>query len=241
MRTAQSAQQSWLANRLSKTISMPPHPRTLPRHAAQARDKKGSPNSPQELPNGVQLELHPSGIKGDLLMRSPLTTLSFVAAALSALLQSGCMQAPPATPVPTTHTDDEKAIRDTEAAWVKAFATKGPEKAAAFYADDAASMLPDTPLMTGRAAIIAGMKPELGDPNFSLVFAPTKIVIASAGDIAYSQGTFHYTTTDPKTKKRVGQSGNYVEVYKKQADGTWKVEEDIATEETPLKALKPGE
>jgi len=39
----------------------------------------------------------------------------------------------------------------------------------------------------------------------------------------------------------VGQSGNYVEVYKKQPDGSWKVEEDIATEETPLKALKPGE
>jgi hypothetical protein len=49
------------------------------------------------------------------------------------------------------------------------------------------------------------------------------------------------TTTDPKTKKRVGQGGNYVEVYKKQADGTWKVEEDIGTEETPVKVLKRGD
>jgi uncharacterized protein (TIGR02246 family) len=167
----------------------------------------------------------------------------FLAAGVLAL-QTGCMRAP-ATATATVATDsragDEKAIRDTEAAWVKAFATKEPEKAAAFYADDAASMLPDTPLMTGRAAIIAGMKPELCDPNFSLNFAPTKVEIAQSGDIAYSQGTFHYTTTDPKTKKRVGQAGNYVEVYKKQADGSWKVEEDIATEETPLKALKRGE
>jgi ketosteroid isomerase-like protein len=145
------------------------------------------------------------------------------------------------TGAPDTRAVDEKASRDSEAAWVKAFATKEPEKAAAFYADDAASMLPDTPLMTGRKAIIAGMKPELGDPNFSLVFAPGKVEIAKSGDIAYSQGTFRYTTTDPKTRKRVGQAGNYVEVYKKQADGTWKVEEDIATEETPLRPLKPGE
>jgi hypothetical protein len=29
--------------------------------------------------------------------------------------------------------------------------------------------------MAGRQAIIAGMKPELGDPNFSLVFAPAKV------------------------------------------------------------------
>jgi hypothetical protein len=87
----------------------------------------------------------------------------------------------------------------------------------------------------------SGMKPELGDPNFSVAFSPSKVEIAKSGDIAYSQVRFTYTTTDPKTKKRVGQVGNYVEVYKKQADGTWKVQEDIATEEAPLKPLKPGE
>jgi uncharacterized protein (TIGR02246 family) len=175
------------------------------------------------------------------MLRSP-TALFLVAGVFFAMVQSGCMRAPAAaTTTPDTRALDEKAIRDSEAAWVKAFATKEPEKAAAFYADDAASMLPDTPLMTGRAAIIAGMKPELCDPNFSLVFAPTKVEIAKSGDIAYSQGWFKYTTTDPKTRKRVGQVGNYVEVYKKQADGTWKVEENIATEETPLKIPKPGE
>jgi uncharacterized protein (TIGR02246 family) len=170
------------------------------------------------------------------------TALLLVAGVSLSLFQSGCMRTPAAaTAMPDTHDLDEKAIRDTEAAWVKAFATKEPGRAAAFYADDAASMLPDTPLMRGKAAIIAGMKPELGDPNFSLVFAPTKVEIAKSGDIAYSQGWFKYTTSDPKTGKRVGQAGNYVEVYKKQADGNWKVEEDIATEKTPLKTLKPGE
>lgn len=175
-------------------------------------------------------------------MLKPGTSLFLFAVVAFSALQSGCRLAPAAaTAMPATRALDEKAIRESEAAWVKAFATKVPQKAAAFYADDAASMLPDTPLMTGRNAIIAGMKPELGDPNFSLVFAPTKVEIANSGDIAYSQGTFKYTTTDPRTRKRVGQQGNYVEVYKKQADGTWKVEEDIATEETPLKALKRGQ
>jgi uncharacterized protein (TIGR02246 family) len=175
-------------------------------------------------------------------MLRPGTALLLVAGVLCAMSQSGCMPAPKTeSTVPDTRAQDEKAIRDAEAAWMAAFATKQPEKAAAFYADDADSMLPDTPLMAGKAAIIAGMKPELGDPNFSLVFAPSKVEIAKSGDIAYSKGKFSYTTTDPKTRKRVGQIGNYVEVYKKQADGTWKVEEDIATEEAPLKALKPGE
>jgi len=172
-------------------------------------------------------------------MLKPRSALFLVPGLLLALLLSGCMRPETtAREAPDTRALDEKAIRENEAAWVKAFATKEPEKAAAFYADDAASMLPDTPLMTGKQAIIAGMKPELGDPNFSLVFAPTKVEIAKSGDMAYSQGRFQYTTTDPKTRKRVGQAGNYVEVYKKQADGTWKVEEDIATEETPLEPLK---
>jgi uncharacterized protein (TIGR02246 family) len=175
-------------------------------------------------------------------MLRPRTALFLVSGALFSMLPTGCMQTPTAsTAIPDTRALDEKAIRESEAAWVKAFATKEPEKAAVFYADDADSMLPDTPLMAGRKAIIEGMKPELGDPNFSLVFAPTKVEIAKSGDIAFSKGWFKYTTTDPRTKKRVGQTGNYVEVYKKQADGTWKVEEDIATEETPLKVLKPGE
>lgn len=178
-------------------------------------------------------------------MLNPITALSLAVAACC-LMPAACTTTTLTTTITTTTTPDarahdEQAIRDTEAAWAKAFATKVPEKAAAFYADDAASMLPDTPLMTGRKAIIAGMVPELGDPNFSLTFAPTKVDIAQSGDIAYTQGRFRYTTTDPKTKKVVGQWGNYVEVYKKQTDGTWKVEEDIATEETPLRVLKPGE
>lgn len=175
-------------------------------------------------------------------MLQPRTTSIFVAVLLLALLPSACSRTPTAPmTAPDTRALDEKAIRDTEAAWMRAFATRQPQMAAAFYEDDAASMLPDTPLMSGKAAILAGMKPELGDPNFSLVFAPTKIEIAQSGEMAYSQGRFKYTTTDPITKKRVGQSGNYVEIYKKQPDRTWKVIEDIATQETPLHPLPPGE
>ncbi|HWT67092.1 MAG TPA: DUF4440 domain-containing protein [Terracidiphilus sp.] len=175
-------------------------------------------------------------------MLRPSPALFLAAALLSAAVATGCKQAPPApAPAPDNRALDEQAIRDGEGAWVKAFATKEPAKAAAIYADDADSMLPDTPIMAGKPAILLGMKPELGDKNFSLVFAPAKIEIAKSGDIAYTQGKFRYTTTDPKTGKRVGQIGNYVEVYKKQPDGSWKVQEDIATEESPLHPLKPGE
>jgi ketosteroid isomerase-like protein len=158
------------------------------------------------------------------------------ASALSSL--AGCSQAPPpAAPVPD-HAADEKTIRDGEAQWVLDFNSRTVDRVLSHYAPDAASMLPDTPLMIGTDAIRAGVKMEFADPNSSLHFHPTKVEIAQSGEIAYSQGVFTYTGTDPKTKKAASQDGNYVEVYKKQPDGSWKAIEDIATEETPLIPLK---
>jgi ketosteroid isomerase-like protein len=46
------------------------------------------------------------------------------------------------------------------------------------------------------------------------------------------------TTTDPKTKKPVTDKGKYAEVYKKQADGSWKAVADMDSSDTPLPA--PG-
>ena len=98
-------------------------------------------------------------------------------------------------------------------------------------------MIPLMKLMTGREAIRAGLKEEFSDPNSHLEFQPEKIEVAKSEDMAYSEGTYAYTSTDPKTKKAVIEHGNYVEVYKKQGDGSWKVAADIATQEIPPKPV----
>ena len=166
-----------------------------------------------------------------------MKTKMLLPAAIVFAFQISCAQAPPPA-VPDTRAADEQAIRDGETAWVKDFASKDVEKVAAHYANDAASMIPNLPLMSGKDAIRAGLKVEFADPNSNLEFHPTKIEISKGSDLAYSQGTFSYTGTDPKTKKIVMDKGNYVEVYKKQTDGTWKVEEDIATDEAPPAPVK---
>jgi uncharacterized protein (TIGR02246 family) len=144
--------------------------------------------------------------------------------------QLGCAPAQPIA-VPDTRAADEKAVRDGEAQWVKDFAAKDVEKVAGHYADDGYSMIPDMTIMKGKDAIRAGLKEEFSDPNCTLDFHPDKVEVAKSGDIAYSQGEYTYTSTDSKTKKRLIEHGGYVEVYKKQADGSWKVAEDIATQE----------
>jgi uncharacterized protein (TIGR02246 family) len=170
-------------------------------------------------------------IKKFLLPAAVAGTLAF---------QLGCAPAQPPV-APDTRAADEQSIRDGETQWVKDFAAKDVEKVAAHYADDGSSMIPLMTLMTGKDAIRAGLKEEFSDPNSSLDFHPTKVEIAKSADLAYSQGTYMYSSTDPKTTKAVTESGNYVEVYKKQADGSWKVAADIATQEVapaPSRAAK---
>jgi uncharacterized protein (TIGR02246 family) len=146
--------------------------------------------------------------------------------------QLGCAPAQPPV-APDTRAPDEQAIRDGEALWVKDFANKDVERVAAHYADDGTSMIPLMTIMKGKDAIRAGLKEEFSDPNATLDFHPDKVEVAKSGDIAYSQGKYAYTSTDPKTKQRVSEHGGYVEVYKRQADGSWKVVQDIATQEAP--------
>jgi len=168
-------------------------------------------------------------------MNKTFALLITVAAALA--FQLGCAPAQPPV-APDTRAADEQAIRDGEAQWVKDFAAKDVEKVAAHYADDGSSMIPLMTLMTGKDAIRAGLKEEFSDPNSSLDFHPAKVEVSKSADLAYSQGTYAYTSTDPKTKKAVTEHGNYVEVYKKQADGSWKVAADIATQEVPPAPVK---
>jgi uncharacterized protein (TIGR02246 family) len=168
----------------------------------------------------------------------PKTFLLFFPLAATLAFQAGCAPAqPPAAP--DTRAQDEQIIRDGEAAWVKDFASKDVEKVASHYADDGTSMIPLMTLMKGKDAIRAGLKEEFSDANSSLDFHPDKLEVLKSGDMAYSQGKYAFTSTDPNTKKRVIEHGGYVEVYKKQADGSWKVVQDIASQEAPPAPAKP--
>ena len=93
------------------------------------------------------------------------------------------------------------------------------------YADDATVMMPMTATMNGRAAIEAGMKGMMDMMKFNDVKFTTTDVIA-AGDLAIETGKYAMTTT-MKGAKPVSDSGKYLTVWKRQADGNWKIIRDI--------------
>jgi uncharacterized protein (TIGR02246 family) len=148
------------------------------------------------------------------------------------VLLTACTQAPPPA-APDTRAADEKAIRDQETAAAQAWSAKDGDKIAALYADDATLMLPNTPVMTGKQAIGSGLKEALTDPNFALTIQNTSVDASKGGDLGFVRGSYTVVQSDQKTKKAMMEKGNYVIVYKKQADASWKIVADTAIPAAP--------
>ncbi|HXO05161.1 MAG TPA: SgcJ/EcaC family oxidoreductase [Candidatus Sulfotelmatobacter sp.] len=121
---------------------------------------------------------------------------------------------------------DEAAIRAASTAWSQAAQAKDLDKAVSFYADDAIEFVDKGPLAKGKENIRESWKKLLALPGPGLSFAPTAIAIAKSGDMAYEYGLYDIITTD-KNGKTNDEKGKYVTVWKKQADGSWKVAIDI--------------
>jgi ketosteroid isomerase-like protein len=147
------------------------------------------------------------------------------------LLLAGCSSAP--APPPDTSAADLKAIKDGEVAWSADFGARDVDKLTGHYADDATLMMPDAPIIMGKDAIRRALAQMYTDKNLALSFTTTNAQVAKGGDIAYTQGTYSMTSTNPKTKKVVAEKGKYLTVYKKQSDGTWKAIEDINNADAP--------
>ena len=77
----------------------------------------------------------------------------------------------------------------------------------------------------------------LTNPGLMISWKTTKVEVAKAGDLAYVSGTYEETMTDA-TGKPVNDHGKYVEIFKKQADGTWKVVADIWNSDLPASAAE---
>ncbi len=122
---------------------------------------------------------------------------------------------------------DEKAIRALEAEFAQAVAAKDLEKGLSFYAEDAAMLDQNEPIAVGKPAIRASWTRMLAMPNLALTWAVDKVDVAKGGDLAYDYGNYSMSYTDP-SRKKVSDRGKYATIWKKQADGNWKVVLDMA-------------
>jgi len=126
-----------------------------------------------------------------------------------------------------------KAIQSNDAQWNVDLAAKDPDKIASHYADDAVFIVAGSPPFSGKDAIRNAYKGMVADPAMSLTFQAARIDVAQSGELAYTEGSYMLTVTDPASKKIVHDHGSYVTTYRRQADGSWKAVEDIVSSEVP--------
>jgi uncharacterized protein (TIGR02246 family) len=174
-------------------------------------------------------------------MHKNLAPIYLLAVALSMM---ACNKQEAPAPAPEAKVDiaaESQAVRDTETAWAKDWQTKDVEKVASYYSPDAVLLIANEPAMQGSDAIKDGIAGMFKDPHLSLTFAPSVVVVAKGDDLAYTQGVYTMTYSDPKKKVTLIEKGKYVTVYKKQADGSWKAVEDSVNPDAPAKPAPASE
>jgi uncharacterized protein (TIGR02246 family) len=124
------------------------------------------------------------------------------------------------------------AVKNVEDEMLAAFQAKDAAKLTAHYAPDAMIAVPGR-TVKGTEAVTKANAEDLADPGFALTFVNDRTDVAASGDLAYTNGTYSVSYTDPATKKVVKSAGTYVTVFRKQADGAWKAVADIATPGAP--------
>jgi uncharacterized protein (TIGR02246 family) len=129
--------------------------------------------------------------------------------------------------------NSEQALRDLDAQWSAAAAAKDLEKTISFYSENAVVLPTNAPAATTKDAIRNTWKDLLASPGLAISWETTKVEVAKSGDIAYTTGTYELTMNDASSKP-INDHGKYVEVWKKQADGKWKVVADIWNSDLPL-------
>jgi uncharacterized protein (TIGR02246 family) len=130
--------------------------------------------------------------------------------------------------------EDQAAIRQIDTDWAKAATQGNGEAIAALYTSDATLLPPGEPIVKGEAARKYWV-------DFGKGFAgPTELNTSSvegSGDMAIAIGSYRMALTPKKAgaKPLPVDEGKYIEVLKRQDDGSWKIHHDIWNQNPPPK------
>ncbi|HZR28395.1 MAG TPA: DUF4440 domain-containing protein [Terriglobales bacterium] len=120
---------------------------------------------------------------------------------------------------------EKKVLIQAEADFEAARAQKGMEGWLSFFSEDTANIIPGKPVTFSKA----DMREQLTstwNPNATLKWQPVKVDVSASGDLAYTIGTWQLTGKSRKGDP-ISMTGKYMTVWKKQADGSWKVVADM--------------
>lgn len=130
-----------------------------------------------------------------------------------------------ANPPPTA------SLLAVDAAWEHAYTAKHLKEAVAFCDDGASMLIPNTPIVSGKAAVSKAMADDMAADN--LTWHANKAGIARSRDLGYTSGVYEMTFKDASGKLKM-DTGKFLTLWKRQADGSWKMLYDMFNSDLPL-------
>lgn len=150
------------------------------------------------------------------------------------LLITGCM-ASSSNMATTASMDAENYIRSAGPRFIRAFNAGDAAAVTAFYADDAVFLAPNADIVVGTTAIRGAQSSFLTSMHPTLSFTPDRIV--QSCDLAYEYG--HYSMQmAPSGGNAMNDKGSYVTVWRRMANGDWKIAADSVATSMPMPGMK---
>jgi ketosteroid isomerase-like protein len=149
-----------------------------------------------------------------------MRTYVAASAALSLILITGCTQSIQAANLE----EDRAAFQNTLQEYAAALKSADYPKIQSFYAPDVSIYAPGMPVIRGLPAVQELQQSDKSDHSKDMFeLFSENIQVATAGDIAYTTGTYRLWHSDG----RATDSGKFVAIWRKQAAGNWALVEDV--------------
>ena len=175
-----------------------------------------------------------------------MRTRTLLSLSLSALLATGCSTRDDTTAMPesasgaaaATSADAGDARQAIEAAMTKyVAAVKGgdPTAIAESYTDDAIVVMPSGPPMKGKAELTKGFADMLAASSVT-VLRSSNVERTITGDVAVETGAFEVTMRPKALGRETTDSGQYMVVWQRQPDGSWRMARAFNRADAPPKS-----
>ena len=125
------------------------------------------------------------------------------------------------------------AIKAADSAWEKAMSSRDTNAAVAMVDSTGSVLSSNAPIATGHQAVRALFEGFYAIPNLNLHWQASQTGAARSGELGYSTGTYEMNFNDPKGNP-LSDHGKYATVWRKQADGSWKVLLDVFNSDVPI-------
>lgn len=126
---------------------------------------------------------------------------------------------------------DPGVLMEADRTFAAAVDTGGSRAWARWFAEDGRMVQPGVGMVEGRDDI-EDLMGALDDPAFSMAWEPDHAEVAASGDLGWTTGTYVARRAEPGAEG-TRQTGRYVSIWRKDADGRWKVVMDLGNPTEP--------